>query len=206
MPLNPFQLETAIHHIDAEEVFGHPDGVPPYLIEKLATEIVRLLVAKGIDPHTVYFRGRQGEPEDLVVSQQEIQEAKLWLALDQRDPDDDYADALHPHDDILERIGVQKTAREEALGRQLDGPPTPEYKLGTWDALFRDDVTINPIHLAGVSEDDSFIDLYDKLVVDGLCPGQEVAVTKMVAISDEQLALAALGCVQLRYEIINDDL
>jgi hypothetical protein len=208
MAVNPFELATTPLHIDAMELDSFGDGVPPYLVGGVATEVVRLLVANGIDPSAAYFRGRGAEPENLadVARQIEIENRPgTWLGPDDRDPDDDYADRQDPYDDILGEAEARRIAQEEALGRQIDGAPTPVYSLGMIDALFSDDTLSNPIHLAGVT-DESSIDVYDKAMVDSLDPGQEEAsLTKIISIPDEQLALAALARVRLNYVIVGED-
>lgn len=113
----------------------------------------------------------------------------------------------------------RETAIEDALGRQLDGPPTPHYVLGRLDALFDPENGDNPLHAAGVSEEDeassdfgSYLDVYDMAMIDSFEPDISLddegnyADTRVVTeVTEEQLSLAALACVRLNYIIVNED-
>lgn len=206
MATDRFELEIS-RQIDAMEVDEHQDtnGVPPHLLEGLAQDVVRLLVANGIDPHTAYYRGRDGDPVNYVDDRKRVTELERW-----GDPDDEVAEAQETqnvYDDILEGEPLARSmAIEEALGRQID-PLRPMYQLGKYGTLFSDDPLINPIYLAGVSvRNKSFIDVYDGPIVDGLDPTDPAEKSKVVEISDEELALAAIARIHLDFDIINEEL
>lgn len=199
MAVNPFELATEVRTVDAMEMDQHADGIPPALVEGLATEVVRLLVKNGIDPSNAYFRGRQGEPDEIGAAAARIREVEEWGI--------DYGagyDEPHTYDEILLEPVRRNDATEAALGRQIDGDPNPEYTLGKLDTLFSDDTLINPLHEAGVS-DESYLDVYSMPMIDSMDPGQEEGINKVVSIPEEQLALAAVARVHLQYNIVNED-
>lgn len=198
MTANPFELRTEQLHIHSREGSTHPSGLPPYLLEPRAEEVVRLLVASNIDPDTAYFRGRRLES----VAQAEPSTVGLPPCLF-----DGSTDVLDVYDGIYNEDAAKKIARENTLSGRADHPQPPAYTLGSTDTLFLDDAAINPIYAAGVT-DQSFIDVYDKARLEALSPTTEEEtpaskseLTKTVSIPEEQLGLAAVARIQLIYEI-----
>jgi len=181
-------------------------------------------VRAGIDPNTVYFRGRCGSTaEDLRRAHDEILASESYASADDygTSPDDLVAERQadkDPYGAILSEAEARRWGVEKALERQIDGPPNPEYSLGTVDALLSTNPD-NPIFDAGVEEaidgdpdTGSYLDVYDRTIVGSFEPGffyetEEEVPVRTVSIRPEHLAMAALTVVvHINYKIVNEDI
>lgn len=215
----PKALETDVVHVDFSEVGG--GTLPDYLVGGVATDVIRKLVRAGIDPNTVYFRGREGQvAEDIRQAHYDGLEGEELDSVDDYGirASDEIADReaqKDPYGYILGEEQARRLAREEALGRQIDGPPNPAYTLAPMDSLLDPTDSDNPIYAAGVQEQDeehpgsgSFLDIYDAALINSLQPDFNTRADRLysrtVLIPEEQLSLAALAIVRLNYRIVND--
>lgn len=198
MVAKPFELSTELMPLNSRERDTSASGLPSYLLDYRAEEVIRLLAANNIDPHTAYFRGRPGESKNPAVA--EGVERPTLTPLTPYTPGS-FTDALDVYDGIYDEEAAKKIAREGPR-RQTDGPPPVEYTFSKLATLFIDDTILNPIHAAGVTSG-SFLDVYDKNVVDSLDSSGEGSLMKIAAIPDEQLALAAVAHIKLMYESVS---